>query len=117
MNTETVNRVITEITSRLGVGYSVFSDAVSQYAQARATESLIFSIEFFCATLLIIAIFFFAVVRNSSIDSDEKVVISFFVVATLGFIIFSGICNLADYVNWSNAPQGMFLREIMAAVK
>ena len=116
MDTETVNRVITEITNRLGVGYSVFSDAVSQYAQARATECLIYAIAFFCATLLVVA-FFFVVWRNSSIDSDEKVVISFFVVATLGFIIFSGICNLADFVNWSNAPQGMFLREIMQAVK
>lgn len=117
MDTETVNRVITEITNRLGVGYSVFSDAVRQYAQARATESLIFSIEFFCATLLIIAIFFFAVVRNSSIDSDEKFIIGLFVVAALGFIIFYGICNLTDFINWSNSPQGMFLREVMWAVK
>lgn len=117
MDTETVNRVITEITSRLGVGYSVFSDAVSQYAQARATESLINSVALFGMALSVVAVFFFAVVRNSSIDSDEKFIIGLFVVAALGFIVFSGICNLADFVNWSNAPQGMFLREIMQAVR
>lgn len=117
MDTETVNRVITEITNRLGVGYSVFSDAVSQYAQARATEGLIYSVAIFSVIILIIAIFFFAVVRNSSIDSDEKFIIGLFVVAALGFIIFYGICNLTDFINWSNAPQGMFLREIMAAVR
>lgn len=117
MDTETVNRIITEITNRLGVGYSVFSDAVSQYAQARATEGLIYSVAIFSVIILAVAIFFFAVVRNNSIDSEGKVVIGFFVVVTLGFIIFSGICNFADFVNWSNAPQGMFLREIMAAVR
>ncbi|WP_311396563.1 hypothetical protein [Lancefieldella parvula] len=117
MDTETVNRVITEITNRLGVGYSVFSDAVSQYAQARATESLIYSVAIFSVIILAVAIFFFAVVQNNSIDSDEKFIIGLFVVAALGFIIFYGICNLTDFINWSNAPQGMFLREIMAAVK
>ena len=117
MDTETVNRVITEITNRLGVGYSVFSDAVSQYAQAKAIESLIYLVALFGVILLTAAVFFFAVVRNSSIDSDGKIVIGFFVAGVLGFIIFYGICNLTDFINWSNAPQGMFLREIMAAVK
>ncbi len=117
MDTETVNRAITEITNRLGVGYSTFSDAVAQYAQARATESLIYSVALFGAVILVVAVFFFAVVWNSSIDSDEKVVISFFVAGVLGFIIFYGICNLTDFINWSNAPQGMFLREIMSAVR
>lgn len=52
MDTETVNRIITEITNRLGVGYSVFSDAVSQYAQVKAIESLIFSsCAFLCGNL------------------------------------------------------------------
>lgn len=58
MDTETVNRVITEITNRLGVGYSVFSDAVSQYAQARATEGLIYSVAIFSVIILAVAIFF-----------------------------------------------------------
>ena len=77
MDTETVNRVITEITNRLGVGYSVFSDAVRQYAQARATEGLIYSVAIFSVIILAVAIFFFAVVRNNSIDSEGKVVIGF----------------------------------------
>ena len=93
MDTETVNRVITEITNRLGVGYSTFSDAVGQYAQTKATESFIFLIVFFIVALLIIAIFFFAVLPNP------------------------GIFCLTGYINWSNAPQGMFLREIIKAVK
>lgn len=117
MDTETVNRVITEITNRLGVGYSVFSDAVSQYAQARATESLIYSVALFGVILLAVAVFFFAVALNSSIDSEEKIVIGLFVAGALGFIIFYGICNLADFINWSDSPQGMFLREIMSAVR
>lgn len=117
MDTETVNRIITEITNRLGVGYSVFSDAVRQYAQARATEGLIYSVAIFSVIILAVAIFFFAVVRNNSIDSEGKVVIGFFVAITLCFIVFWGICNLTDFINWSNAPQGMFLREIMAAVR
>ena len=117
MDTETVNRIITEITNRLGVGYSVFSDAVSQYAQARATEGLIYSVALFGAILLVVAVFFFTVVRNSSIDSDDKVTIGFFVVIALGVIIFFAICNLTNFINWANAPQGMFLREIMAAVR
>ena len=117
MDTETVNRVITEITNRLGVGYSIFSDAVSQYAQARATEGLIYSVALFGVTILAVAIFFFAVWRNRSIDPGGKVVIGFWLVATLGFIIFYGISNLTDFINWSNSPQGMFLREIMAAVR
>ena len=117
MDTETVNRVITEITNRLGVGYSVFSDAVSQYAQARATESLIYSVALFGAALLVAAVFFFAVVRNSSIDSEDKATIGFFVVIALGVIIFFAIYNLTNFINWANAPQGMFLREIIRAVK
>lgn len=115
MDTETVNRVITEITNRLGVGYSVFSDAVSQYAQAKATESLIYSIAFFCATLLVVA-FFFVVWRNSSLELDTKAFIGFLFVIILACIVIPGIFYLTSYINWSNAPQGMFLREIMAAV-
>lgn len=117
MDTETVNRVITEITNRLGVGYSTFSDAVSQYAQARATESLIYSVALFGAILLVVAVFFFTVVRNSSIDSDDKVTIGFFVVIALCVIIFFAICNLTNFINWANAPQGMFLREIVNQIK
>lgn len=77
MDTETVNRVITEITNRLGVGYSVFSDAVRQYAQARATESLIYSAALFGAALLVIIVFFFIVVRNQSIEPEDKAFIGF----------------------------------------
>lgn len=73
MDTETVNRVITEITNRLGVGYSVFSDAVSQYAQTKATESLIYSVVFFCAALLTVIIYYFVMWRNSSSELYQLV--------------------------------------------
>ena len=117
MDTETVNRVITEITNRLGVGYSVFSDAVSQYAQAKATESLIFSVALFVVALLMIAIFFFAIFPARSIEPEDKAFVGFLFVIVLLFIIIPGIDALAGYINWSNAPQGMFLREIIKAVK
>ena len=117
MDTETVNRVITEITNRLGVGYSVFSDAVSQYAQAKATESLVFSVALFCVVIFFIAIYFFAVWRNDYLELDDKASISVLFAIILSFIVVVAICNLGSYINWSNAPQGMFLREIMAAVK
>ena len=116
MDTETVNRVITEITNRLGVGYSTFSDAMSQYAQAKATESLIYSVALFGAALLVVVAFFF-VVKKGHFDLDDKFAIGFFVLIALGFIIFFLICNLTDFINWANSPQGMFLREIMAAVR
>lgn len=123
MNTETVNRVITEITNRLGVGYSVFSDAVAQYAQAKATESLIYSVTLFGAAILVVAFIFFAVKITNSLDSvrssdlDSVVSICLFLLIISLLIVAFGICNLTDYINWSNAPQGMFLREIMSAVK
>lgn len=117
MDTNTVNRVITEITNRLGVGYSVFSDAVSQYAQAKATESLIYSVALFGAAILIIAICFFTVWRNRSIDPDGKVVVEFWLVVILACIVIPGVFFLTSYINWSNAPRGMFLREIIRAVK
>lgn len=117
MDTETVNRVITEITNRLGVGYSTFSDAVSQYAQAKTTESLIFSVMFFGAALLITAIFFFVVFPNHSIEPIDKAYIGFLFAAILLFVIILGIFNITDFINWSNSPQGMFLREIIKAVK
>lgn len=117
MDTDIANRVITEISSRLGVGYSAFSDAVGQYAQARATESLIYSVVLFGVLILAAAVFFFAVVRNSSIDSEGKVTIGFFVVIALGVIIFFAIYNLTNFINWANSPQGMFLQEIVNPIK
>lgn len=117
MDTDVVNRVITEITNRLGVGYSTFSDALSQYAQAKATESLIGSIAFFVVALLIIAIFFFAVLLDHSIDKNNKLFFAFLFAMLLLFVIIPGILCLNGYINWSNAPQGMFLREIIRAVK
>lgn len=123
MDTETVNRVITEITNRLGVGYSTFSDAVGQYAQARATESLIYSVALFGTVILIVVFIFFAVKITNSLDSvrssdlDSVVSICLFLLIISLLIVAFGICNLTDYINWSNAPQGMFLREIMSAVK
>lgn len=117
MDTDIANRVITEISSRLGVGYSVFSDAVGQYAQARATASLIYSVALFGVILLAAAVFFFAVVLNNSIASDGKAIIGLFAAAALGFIIFFLICNLTDFINWSNSPQGMFLQEIVRQIK
>lgn len=117
MDTETINRVITEITNRLGVGYSTFSDAVGQYAQTKATESFIFLIVFFIVALLIIAIFFFAVLPNRSISPGDRAIIGFLLVIILLLVIIPGIFCLTGYINWSNAPQGMFLREIIKAVK
>ena len=117
MDTDVVNRVITEITNRLGVGYSTFSDALSQYAQIKATESLIFSVALLGTALLIIVIFFFAVLPNRSIDPDYKPFIGFSLALLLLFVIIPGILCLTGYINWSNAPQGMFLREIIRAVK
>lgn len=117
MDTETVNRIITEITNRLGVGYSVFYDAISQYAQAKATENLIFSVVFFIIALLIIAIFFFALLPDSSIEREVKLFLTCLFMALLLFVIIPGILCLTGYINWLNAPQGMFLREILRAVK
>lgn len=123
MDTDIANRVITEITSRLGVGYSVFSDAVAQYAQAKATESLIYSVVFFCAVLLVIALVFFVVkitnlqdsVRSSDLDSVLSLCL--FLLIILLPIVALGIYNFIGYINWSNAPQGMFLQEIIKSIK
>ena len=117
MDTDIANRVITEITSRLGVGYSVFSDAVSQYAQTKATESLVFSVVFLSASFLIIAIFFFAIFPNRSIDTVSKAFVGFLFAVLLLVVIIPGILCLTGYINWSNAPQGMFLREIIEPIK
>lgn len=117
MDTDIANRVITEISSRLGVGYSVFSDAVSQYAQAKATESLIFSVALFAAALLIIVIFFVAILPNRSMDTVGKAFAGFLFLTLLLFVIIPGILCLTDYINWSNAPQGMFLQEIIKSIK
>lgn len=117
MDTDIANRVISEISSRLGVGYSVFSDAVSQYAQAKATESLVFSVVFLGASLLIIAIFFFAIFLNRTIDTANKAFVGFLFAVLLLVVIIPGILCLTGYINWSNAPQGMFLREIIEPIK
>lgn len=117
MDTETVNRIITEITNRLGVGYSTFSDAVSQYAQAKATESLIFSVALFGAAILTVIIYYFVMCRNSSIELETKAFIGFLFAVIFAGVVIPGTLTLVSYFNWSNAPQGMFLREIMSAVK
>lgn len=117
MDTDIANRVITEISSRLGVGYSVFSDAVSQYAQAKATESLIDSIALFAVAFVSIAIFFFAIFTNRSIDSADKAFLGFLFAIIFIFAIIPGIYILTGYINWSNAPQGMFLQEIIKSIK
>lgn len=123
MDTDIANRVITEITSRLGVGYSVFSDAVAQYAQAKATESLIYSVVFFCAVLLVIALVFFVVKITNSQDSvrssdlDSVLSLCLFLLIILLPIVALGIYNFIGYINWSNAPQGMFLQEIIKSIK
>lgn len=123
MDTDVANRIITEITSRLGVGYSVFSDAVSQYAQAKATESLIYSVVFFCAVLLVIAFVFFVVKITNSQDSvrssdlDSVLFLCLFLLIILLPIVALGIYNFIGYINWSNAPQGMFLQEIIKSIK
>ena len=117
MDTDIANRVITEISSRLGVGYSVFSDAVSQYAQAKATESLIFSVALFAAALLIIVIFFVAILPNRSMDTAGKAFAGFLCMTLLLFVIIPGILCLTGYINWLTAPQGMFLREIINQIK
>lgn len=123
MDTDIANRVITEITSRLGVGYSVFSDAVAQYAQAKATESLIYSVALFGAAILVVAFVFFAVKITNSLDnvrsSDLNNVFSlclFLLIISLLIVAF-GIYNVIGYINWSNAPQGMFLQEIMKSIR
>lgn len=123
MDTDITNRVITEISSRLGVGYSVFSDAVAQYAQAKATESLIYSVVFFCAVLLVIALIFFVVKITNSQDSvrssdlDSVLSLCLFLLIILLPIVALGIYNFIGYINWSNAPQGMFLQEIIKSIK
>lgn len=123
MDTDIANRVITEISSRLGVGYSVFSDAVAQYAQAKATESLIYSVVFFCAVLLVIALVFFVVKITNSQDSvrssdlDSVLSLCLFLLIILLPIVALGIYNFIGYINWSNAPQGMFLQEIIKSIK
>lgn len=104
MDTETVNRVITEITNRLGVGYSVFSDAVSQYAQTKATESLIYSVVLFCAALLTVIIYYFVMWRNSSIEPETKAFIGFLFAVIFAGVVIPGILCLTGYINWSNAP-------------
>ena len=123
MDTDIANRVITEISSRLGVGYSVFSDAVAQYAQAKATESLIYSVVFFCAVLLVIALVFFVVKITNSQDSvrssdlDSVLSLCLFLLIILIPLVALGIYNFTGYINWSNAPQGMFLQEIIKSIK
>ena len=123
MDTDIANRVITEISSRLGVGYSVFSDAVAQYAQAKATESLIYSVVFFCAVLLVIALIFFVVKITNSQDSvrssdlDSVLSLCLFLLIIFLPIVALGIYNFIGYINWSNAPQGMFLQEIIKSIK
>ena len=123
MDTDIANRVITEISSRLGVGYSVFSDAVAQYAQAKATESFIYSVVFFCAVLLVIALVFFVVKITNSQDSvrssdlDSVLSLCLFLLIILLPIVALGIYNFIGYINWSNAPQGMFLQEIIKSIK
>ena len=82
MDTDVANRIITEITNRLGVGYSVFSDAVSQYAQAKATESLVFSVVFLGASLLIIAIFFLRDIPQSLYRYSQQSICWLFVRGT-----------------------------------
>lgn len=123
MDTDIANRVITEISSRLGVGYSVFSDAVAQYAQAKATESLIYSVVFFCAAILVIAFAFFVVKITNSQDSvrssdlDSVLSLCLFLLIILLPIVALGIYNFIGYINWSNVPQGMFLQEIIKSIK
>jgi hypothetical protein len=123
MDTDIANRVITEITSRLGVGYSVFSDAVSQYAKTKATESLIFSAAFFGAAILVIAFAFFVVKITNSQDSvrssdlDSVLSLCLFLLIILIPLVALGIYNFTGYINWSNAPQGMFLQEIIKSIK
>lgn len=123
MDTDIANRVITEITSRLGVGYSVFSDAVTQYAQAKATESLIFAAAFFGAAILVIAFAFFVVKITNSQDSvrssdlDSVLSLCLFLLIILIPLVALGIYNFTGYINWSNAPQGMFLQEIIKSIK
>lgn len=116
MDTDIANRVITEITNRLGVGYSTFSNAVEQYAQTKATESLVISVVLFVIALLAVAIFFFVVVRDQSIELEEKVFCGFLILIVLLFVVIPGVLSLTDYINWSNAPQGMFLREITKSI-
>lgn len=117
MDTDIANRVITEISSRLGVGYSVFSDAVSQYAQAKATESLIYSVVLFCAALLTVIIYYFVMWRNSSIEPETKAFIGFLFALIFACFAIPVILNLVGYINWSSVPQGMFLREIIESIK
>ncbi len=117
MDTETVNRIITEITNRLGVGYSVFSDAVTQYAQAKATESLIFSVALLVVALLILFFLIFAIVLAPNVDIDNKVEVFIKFMLVILLLAVPGVIFLTGYINWSNAPQGMFLQEIMQAVK
>ena len=117
MDTDVANRIITEITSRLGVGYSVFSDAVSQYAQTKATESLIYSVVLFCAALLTVIIYYFVMWRNSSIKPETKAFIGFLFALIFACFAIPVILNLVGYINWSSAPQGMFLREIIGSIK
>lgn len=117
MDTDITNRVITEISSRLGVGYSVFSDAVSQYAQTKATESLIYSVVLFCAALLTVIIYYFVMWRNSSIEPETKAFIGFLFAVIFAGVVIPGTLTLVSYFNWSSAPQGMFLREIVESIK
>lgn len=117
MDTDVANRVITEITSRLGVGYSVFSDAVSQYAQAKATASLIFAVALLVVALLILFFLIFAIILAPNVDIDDKVEVFIKFMLVIVLLAVPGVIFLTGYINWSNAPQGMFLQEIMKSIK
>lgn len=117
MDTDIANRVITEISSRLGVGYSVFSDAVTQYAQAKATESLIFAAALLVVALLILFFLIFAIVLAPNVDIDDKVEVFIKFMLVIVFLAVPGVIFLTGYINWSNAPQGMFLQEIMKSIR
>lgn len=54
---------------------------------------------------------------NRSMDTVDKAFAGFLFMTLLLFVIITGILCLTGYINWSNAPQGMFLREIMQAVR
>lgn len=119
MSDEMLTKVIDELSKRLGTAYDITASAIEQYTQLRTMQSVYITVMF--GILLIVALIVFSVlvssrIRNGDPDDSKQFVAAF--VATIAVILLIVLVIMVfQLLGWCLHPQGMFVQEIIQAVR
>ena len=120
MSDEMLTKVIDELSKRLGTAYDITASAIEQYTQLRAMQSIYFVVALgVLLVALIAALVLFARLYSRGNDAQQEclVIAMAITVAAVICLLVALLIFANSALSWCLHPQGMFVQEIIQAVR